>query len=80
MSADASPLVLQAATGVAIGLLVYGAIGALVALACLGIGPRAWPQAPGPMTWPARLLVVPGAVLLWPWLAWQWRARARRNP
>lgn len=80
MPADASALVLQAAEVAATGLLAYTVIGALVALACLGIGPRARPQAPGPMTWPARLLVVPGMVLLWPWLVWQWRARARRNP
>lgn len=73
-------MVLQVAEALVLLLTAYVAVGALVALACLCIGPRAWPRVAAPMTWPARLLVLPGTVLLWPWLAWQWRRGARPNP
>ena len=47
---------------------LYGAAGLLVGLGFVSIGiHRAMPHA-GPVTWGGRILLLPGAALLWPWV------------
>jgi hypothetical protein len=50
----------------------YAAIGALCALIWLTAGMLRRGAASTPMSWPARLLLLPGQMLLWPWLCWRW--------
>lgn len=52
----------------------YGAVGLAVALGFVTFGIlRAMPGA-GPVTWGARLLLLPGAAVLWPWVLGRWLA------
>jgi hypothetical protein len=54
------------------GVELYGAIGLLVALGFVTLGIlRTMPHA-GPVTWGARLLILPGAAVLWPWVLRRW--------
>jgi hypothetical protein len=56
------------------GVELYGALGLCVALGFVTLGlPRAMPGA-GPVTWGARLLLLPGAAVLWPWVLGRWLA------
>jgi len=56
------------------GASLYGALGLAVALGFVTVGLlRAMPHA-GPMTWGARLLVLPGATVLWPLILRRWIA------
>ncbi len=53
---------------------LYAAIGVLVALGFVTIGIlRAMPHA-GPVTFGARILILPGAAVLWPWVLRRWIA------
>jgi hypothetical protein len=55
------------------GVELYGVIGLAVALGFVTLGiARALPQA-GPVSWGARVLLLPGAVVLWPWALRRWR-------
>ena len=59
-------------------LAAYGCLGLLFAMASVVVGaPRIDPAARG-MTWPARLLLVPGAAALWPLMLFKWVTR--RSP
>jgi hypothetical protein len=54
---------------------LYAAAGLLIALAFVAIGaPRLIAPAPGhtPVSLGARILLIPGAVLLWPLVLWRW--------
>jgi hypothetical protein len=56
------------------GMGLYGAIGLAVALGFASLGlHRAMPDA-GPVTWGARILLLPGALVLWPWVLRRWLA------
>lgn len=56
------------------GFGLYGAIGLVVALGFVTIGIlRAMPDA-GPVSWGARLLLLPGAAVLWPLVLRRWLA------
>jgi hypothetical protein len=56
------------------GVSLYGLIGLAVALGFVTLGIlRAMPDA-GPVTWGARLLLLPGAAVLWPWVLRRWLA------
>jgi len=56
------------------GMVLYGALGLAVALGFVTVGlHRAMPHA-GPVTWGARLLILPGAAVLWPWILRRWAA------
>jgi hypothetical protein len=51
---------------------IYGAVGLCLALGFVTRGiPRAMPAA-GPVTWGARMLILPGATVLWPWVLRRW--------
>ena len=52
---------------------VYLGIGAAFALAFVLFGvQRVDPAARGGATWGFRILIVPGSIILWPWLASRW--------
>ncbi len=71
MSRPLAEFLVAAATG-------YGAIGLLVGLAFLLFGlDRVEPAARGAFGF--RPLMLPGLVLLWPWVALRWAALARRG-
>ena len=54
------------------GAGLYGVIGLAVALGFVTLGIlRAVPDA-GPVTWGARVLLLPGAAVLWPWVLRRW--------
>jgi len=53
---------------------LYGAAGLAVALGFVTIGlARVMPHA-GPVTLGARVLILPGTALLWPWVLRRWLA------
>jgi hypothetical protein len=59
---------------------LYAALGICVALAFVVLGvTRILPQ-PATVTIPARVLLFPGAVVLWPMVARRWRQAARSEP
>ena len=65
-------------------LQVYVLLGVVFALAFAARGVRAVdPAAESGASWGFRLLILPGSVALWPWLAWRWLKRqgppAERN-
>lgn len=50
----------------------YGLVGTIVALAFAAFGAgRLLPQ-PSPISAPARILLIPGAFILWPYLVLRW--------
>jgi hypothetical protein len=54
------------------GLLAYGSIGVLTALAFVTFGVvRVLPH-PVPVTIGARILLIPGAAALWPYVLYRW--------
>ena len=56
------------------GVGLYGVIGLVVALGFVTVGIlRAMPDA-GPVTWGARMLLLPGSAVLWPWVLRRWLA------
>lgn len=58
-------------------LQAYGLVGAAFAIAFAWRGARTLEPAAANGTWGFRLLVLPGAALLWPWLATRWIRVAR---
>lgn len=58
-------------------LVVYGVAGGLFAamFVTFGVG-RIDPHA-AHGSWGFRILILPGTVALWPWLAWRWISGAR---
>ena len=51
---------------------VYVALGVLVAVPFTIVGVGRIDPAAEDGTWGFRVLIVPGVVALWPWLAWRW--------
>lgn len=65
---------MEAAEIIVAGAQLYGALGLIVALGFVTVGiRRAMPKA-GPVTWGARILLLPGAAALWPWVLRRWVA------
>ena len=61
------------------GLLLYAAAGVVTALAFVSVGLSQVVHPPVPATLGARLLLLPGAFALWPYILIRWRrARSRR--
>ncbi len=52
----------------------YLAVGVVFALAFHGWGLARLDPAAAGSTWGFRVLITPGVVLLWPYLAWRWKA------
>jgi hypothetical protein len=58
-------------------LMAYAAAGLLVGVTFVLFGiRRALPEA-GPVSAGARILVIPGAALLWPYVTWRWLTGGR---
>ncbi|HEV2674329.1 MAG TPA: hypothetical protein VGV37_07285 [Aliidongia sp.] len=63
-----------AARIIVMGVELYGLVGIAVAVGFVTLGIlRAMPHA-GPVTWGARVLLFPGAMVLWPWVLRRWLA------
>ena len=61
------------------GLAVYAIVGVATAIAFVSVGLSQVLHPPVPATLGARILFVPGAVALWPYILLRWRkARAAR--
>jgi hypothetical protein len=61
------------------GLAVYAIAGVVTAIAFVSVGLSQVLHPPMPATLGARILFVPGAVALWPYVLMRWRkARAAR--
>ena len=61
------------------GLAVYAVAGLATAIAFVSVGLSQVLHPPVPATLGARILLVPGAVALWPYILLRWRkARAAR--
>jgi len=61
------------------GLALYAAVGVVAALAFVSVGLSRVLHPPVPATVGARILLLPGAFALWPYILIRWRkARSRR--
>jgi hypothetical protein len=61
------------------GIALYAAAGLLTAVAFVTFGVvRVLPE-PAPVTAGARILLIPGAAALWPYVLGRWVAASRRN-
>jgi hypothetical protein len=68
------------ATVVLGGLVAYAALGIVTALAFVAFGVvRVLPH-PAPVSFAARVLLVPGAAALWPYVLGRWLRSYRRSP
>jgi hypothetical protein len=66
-------------TGVILyGLVLYAAAGVVTALAFVSVGLARVLNPPVPATMGARILLLPGAFALWPYILLRWH-RARRH-
>ncbi len=61
------------------GVAAYAAVGAITALAFVSFGVSRVLPHPMPVTVGARILILPGAVALWPYILVRWR-KARSGP
>jgi hypothetical protein len=69
---------MDAARIIVAGAELYGVVGLVVALGFVSVGIlRAMPEA-GPVTWGGRVLLIPGAAVLWPWVLRRWHAGGAR--
>jgi hypothetical protein len=65
---------MEAAQVIVAGVELYAVLGLVVGLGFVTVGLlRAMPGA-GHVTWGARLLILPGAAVLWPWVLRRWLA------
>lgn len=60
-------------------IALYAAVGLATALAFVSFGAGRLLAAPASFTWGARLMLIPGAVALWPYILARW-LRARSLP
>jgi len=69
---------MNAPDAILLGLTFYAAAGAVTALAFVSIGIEQVLSPPVPATLGARILILPGALALWPYILLRWRkARSR---
>jgi hypothetical protein len=61
------------AAGILMILLIYGVAGLIVAIAFVSYGVTRVLPTPASATFGARLLLIPGAVALWPFVLKRWR-------
>jgi hypothetical protein len=61
------------------GLALYGAVGLATALAFVTFGVVRVLPAPLPVSLGARILIVPGAAALWPYVLLRWMRAKRRQ-
>jgi len=54
------------------GLVAYGAVGLLAALAFVSFGVTLVLPHPAPVSIGARILLIPGAAALWPYVLYRW--------
>jgi hypothetical protein len=59
-------------------LAAYGAAGVLAALAFVTFGVTRVLPTPVAVTLGARVLLIPGAAALWPYVLWRWLGALRR--
>ena len=70
---------MSAIAAVLTGLAIYAIAGVVTAIAFVSVGLSQVLHPPMPATLGARLLFIPGAVALWPYILMRWRkARAAR--
>ncbi len=60
-------------------LALYGLAGLFVALAFVSVGAARLLPAPAPISLPARILLLPGAFILWPYIALRWLGQWSRR-
>jgi hypothetical protein len=65
---------------VAFVVVVYAAAGMLFAAAFVSLGARRLDQNADGAPWTFRLIIAPGAVVLWPLLLSQWLRQERSDP
>ncbi|MEM8962708.1 MAG: hypothetical protein AAGD38_14580 [Acidobacteriota bacterium] len=56
---------------------IYAGLGSLFAIAFAWVGAGRVDEAAKQGTWGFRLLIMPGAAALWPYLAWRWMRGAQ---
>jgi len=70
---------MSAIAAVLTGLAIYAIAGVATAIAFVSVGLAQMLHPPMPATLGARLLFIPGAVALWPYILMRWRkARSAR--
>ena len=70
---------MSAIAAVLTGLAIYAIAGVATAIAFVSVGLAQMLHPPMPATLGARLLFIPGAVALWPYILMRWRkARSSR--
>jgi hypothetical protein len=70
---------MSAIAAVLTGLAIYAIAGLAIAIAFVSVGISQVLHPPMPATLGARILLMPGAVALWPYILLRWRkARAAR--
>ncbi len=57
---------------IALLFLLYAGLGVGAAVLLIIFGATRILPAPAPITWPARLLLIPGAIAFWPMLLTRW--------
>jgi len=60
-------------------LAAYAAVGLATAVAFVTLGVTRVLPRPVPVTWPARILLIPGATALWPYVLGRWVCAVRRR-
>ena len=58
--------------GLLAGLVAYGVVGSLAALAFVSFGVTRVLPHPAPVSIGARILLIPGAAALWPYVLYRW--------
>ena len=70
---------MSVADAILLALALYAAVGVATAVAFVSFGISQVLPHPMPVTFGARVLILPGAFALWPYVAFRWR-KARSRP
>lgn len=68
---------MTAAALIGFGLAIYAAAGVLTALAFVSFGVDRALEQPASFTFPARVILLPGAAALWPYILFRWFVAGR---
>ncbi len=68
------------AEAIVLALLLYAGIGLLFAIAFASVGARRIDPVAAGSTWGFKLLILPGAAALWPYLLLRWARRDAAPP